>query len=122
VLSVQKGHAEDEQEVRAERRRRGPIILLVVVLLAGAGFHLYRLVNAPVATPMKTFDGAPAGTRAMVTENGTWLVAAAGAKVDPVQLERFREQEAKKGNVLREVTPGRWKIEAANPGGQGAKP
>jgi hypothetical protein len=119
VLSV---HAVDEQETRAERRRIGPIVMLVVVLLAGAGYHAHRLMTAVPPTPAKTFDGAPAGTRAMVTDNGTWLVAAAGVKVDPVQLEKFREQEARKGNVLREVSPGRWKIEAANPGGQGARP
>jgi hypothetical protein len=98
------------------------LVALLLVLLAGAGYHAYRIATAAAPPPVKTFDGAPAGTRALTNASGRWLVAQAGITVDPAQLARFKEQEEKKGNKVLEVAPGRWKIEAARDGGPGAKP
>jgi hypothetical protein len=119
VLSLQSGEGEEVQE---ERRRRGPIAVLVAVLLLGAGYHAWGYLNRPAPVAPRTYDGAPAGTRALVTPNGSWLLAVPGASLDKAQLDRFKEQELKKGNKLLEVSPGRWKIVSAVDGGKGAKP
>jgi hypothetical protein len=119
VISV---HGGEETEEPEERRRRGPLVALLLVLLAGAGYHASRIATAEPPPTVKTFDGAPAGTRALTNASGRWLITQAGATVDPDQLARFKEQEARKGNTVLEVAPGRWKIEAARDGGPGAKP
>jgi hypothetical protein len=121
VLSVNVGAG--EQEHPEERRRRwNGLIALLVVLLAGAAFHVWRIVDAPTPVPAPTFEGAPAGTRAIVTERSQYLVTLPGRQVDPLDLDRFKRQEEKKGNAVREVGPGRWIIEPAGQSPQEEKP
>lgn len=110
VLSVQAGEAE---ATPAERRRLGPLITLVVLLLAIAGVLGWQQLSRPPQRPPPTFQGAPANTVAVESGPHRLLVATPGKQVDPAELERFKRQEAQKGNVVTEVAPGTWLIEPA---------
>lgn len=119
VLSVRAGEDLDEPP---DKKRRLQVAFLVLVALLGGAYHLHAFLTRPVAAPPATFEGAPAGTHAVVTPGGQFLVAQAGKRVDPAELERFRRQEEKKGNVVRELVPGRWIIEPTRPAPAGGTP
>jgi len=120
VISSRAGlDAADRPEER--RRKVAPLIVLALVLAAASGYHLWNITQAPPPQQAATFEGAPAGTRALVTPGGHFLVLQAGKTMDAAALERFRAQEQRKGNVVREIGPGRWIIEPAN-AGAGAHP
>ena len=104
-----------------KRRRVVPLIVLGTVLVLAAGYHGWNNYKDPMPQLPATFEGAPAGTRALVTPAGHFVVLLAGKTVDPTELERFRMQEQRKGNVVREVGPGRWIIEPVSTSA-GAKP
>jgi hypothetical protein len=115
VLSVNAGvDAEDRPEER--RRRLGPLITLVVIVLAGVGYHLIGAVNAPTKVAPVTYEGAPAGTMALKNGKQYLLVALPGANVNPADLEKYRQYEARRGNRVREVAAGTWSIEPASAG------
>jgi hypothetical protein len=120
VLSSHVG-IDDEDRPEERRRRTAPVVTLLVILLLGGGYHAWNLYAAPPRLPPATLEGAPVGTRALVTPAGSFIVLLAGKTVDPAELERFRAQEQRKGNVVREVGPGRWIIEPVNTSA-GARP
>ncbi|MGA8892630.1 MAG: hypothetical protein WB493_13750, partial [Anaeromyxobacteraceae bacterium] len=92
----------------------GLVVVLVIAVAAGAGYHGYRYVNRPkpVASPV---SGAPSGTVGTVTPQGKVVVAPAGAKLDPKELENFKNLERAKGNVVRELVPGTFVVHPENP-------
>jgi hypothetical protein len=107
-----------------EPRRQVPWGLVVVLMMAVAGaaaYHGYRYVNRPkqAASPI---SGAPSGTVGTVTPKEKVVVVPAGVKLDPKQLEDFKNLERAKGNIVREVTPGTFVVtpESARPGSQPA--
>jgi hypothetical protein len=100
----------------------GLVVLLVVVVLAGAAYHGYRYVHRPKPAPPPV-AGAPAGTVGTLTPQGKVLVVPAGTKVDPKELEAFRNLERAKGNEVHEVAPGTFVVRpAGNSAGAPAKP
>ena len=119
VLSLQAG---EEEEPRVERRRRAPVAVLILLVLAIAGVLVWQEVARPPVKAPPSFDGAPANTVAVTNGPYRLMVVAPGKQVDPGELARFRSQEEKKGNVVTEVAPGNWLIEAAQPAAKGATP
>jgi len=123
----------------AARPDRGPsqipwglVIVLVVAVAAAAAYHGYRYVNRPTQAA-STISGAPSGTVGSVMPQGKILVTPAGVKLDPKEVENFKNLEKAKGNDVREISPGTFIVSpdsarpkaAAGPGGestQGAKP
>ena len=115
--------------------RQVPWGLVVVLVLAVAGavaYHGHRYVNRPKPTA-PLVSGAPSGTVGTVTPQGQVIVAPAGVKLDPKEVENFKNLEKAKGNEVREVLPGTFIVspEGARPGSppgpggastQGAKP
>jgi hypothetical protein len=91
----------------------GLVVLLVLVVAAGAGYHGYRYVNRPKPAPSPV-SGAPSGTIGTVTPQGKVVVAPAGAKLDPKELENFKNLERAKGNVVRELVPGTFVVHPEN--------
>jgi hypothetical protein len=120
VLSSRVG-LDTEDRPEEVRRRTAPVVTLLIVLLLGGGYHAWNLYTAPPKLAPASYDGAPAGTRALVTPAGSFIVLLAGHTMVPAELERFKVQELRKGNVVREVGPGRWIIEPSNTGA-GARP
>ncbi len=116
VLSLHAGtHAGERPEER--RRRVVPVIILVVVLALGAAYHAWNHYNAPPKQPPATYEGAPAGTMAVQSGKIYFLKALPGHAVSAAELEAYRQREARRGNQVREVGPGTWIIEPAQPGG-----
>ncbi len=94
----------------------GLIIVLVLAVAGAAAYHGHRYVNRPrPAAPAVT--GAPSGTVGAVVPQGKIVVAPAGAKLDPKEVENFKNLERAKGNEVREVMPGTFVVSPA-----GAKP
>jgi hypothetical protein len=78
-------------------------------------------------------SGAPSGTVGAVTPQGKVVVAPAGTRLDPKEVENFKNLERAKGNEVREISPGTFIVSpeksrsapSAGTGGestQGAKP
>jgi len=110
----------------------GLVVVLVLAVAGAAAYHGYRYVNRSRLTA-STVTGAPSGTVGTVTSKEKVIVVPAGVKVDPKQVEDFKNLERAKGNIVREVTPGTFVVtpESARPGNppgaggattQGAKP
>jgi len=110
----------------------GLVVVLVVVVAAAAAYHGYRYVNRPKQAASQ-ISGAPSGTVGTVTPQAKVIVAPAGMKLDPKEVENFKNLEKAKGNEVREVLPGTFIVspEGARPGNppgasgastQGAKP
>ena len=110
----------------------GLVIVLVVVVAAAAAYHGYQFVNRPKQAA-STIAGAPSGTVGSVTPQAKVLVTPAGVKLDPKEVENFKNLEKAKGNDVREISPGTFIVSpesarpkaAAGSGGastQGAKP
>lgn len=110
----------------------GLLVVLVVTVIGAAAYHGYRYVNrpGPAASPI---SGAPSGTVGTVTPRGKVLVAPAGVKLDPGEVEAFKNLERAKGNEVRELLPGTFVVtprtdgpKSSTGGGgepaQGAKP
>jgi hypothetical protein len=120
VLSSRVGlDTEDRPEER--RRRTAPVVTLLVILLLGGAYHAWNLYTAPPKLPPATYEGAPAGTMAVQSGKAYFLVALPGQAVSSAEIERYAQQEAKRGNRVREVGPGTWIVEPAT-AGAGAKP
>jgi len=87
----------------------GYIVLLALAGMAAAGYHGYRYVNRPrPAAPV--VSGAPSGTVGIVSPQGKFVVAPAGKKLDPREVESFKNLEQAKGNEVREVLPGTFVV------------
>ncbi|MCX5732498.1 MAG: hypothetical protein NTY18_14380, partial [Deltaproteobacteria bacterium] len=110
----------------------GLVVVLAVSVAGAAAYHGYRFVNRPKQSS-PTIAGAPSGTVGTVTPQGKVVVAPAGAKLDPKEVESFKNLERAKGNEVRELLPGTFVVtpRSAKPesstGGsgrsaQGAKP
>jgi hypothetical protein len=110
----------------------GLVVVLVMAVAAAAAYHGYQYVNRPKQAA-STIAGAPAGTVGSVTSQGKVLVTPSGVKLDPKEVENFKNLEKAKGNDVREISPGTFIVspESARPkaavgsGGpstQGAKP
>jgi hypothetical protein len=66
--------------------------------------------------PTPTLAGAPDHSVGAEHGNTRILAAPPGQSLDQGQLEKFREMERAKGNVLREVAPGVWVVEPSQKG------
>jgi hypothetical protein len=108
VLSV--GVAQEEAP-EARRRRIGPLVALVLLVALGLTYHAWQYLTTAPPVPPPTLGGAPSQTYAFRNENGQFLIALGSKPVDPGELQRFIEQEKKKGNAVRQVAPGRWIVE-----------
>jgi hypothetical protein len=108
------------------------VVVLVAVVIGAAAYHGHRYVNRPKPPPSPV-SGAPAGTVGVVSPQGKVVVAPAGTRLDPKEVENFKNLERAKGNEVREIVPGTFVVtpESARqetppgPGGtssQGAKP
>jgi len=121
---------------KAERERPqvpwGLVVVLVLAVAGAAAYHGYRYVNRSKQA-VSTISGAPSGTVGTVTPKGKVVVAPAGARLDPGEVENFKNLERAKGNVVREIAPGTFIVspEKASPDAragssaaptQGAKP
>jgi hypothetical protein len=110
LLSVHAG-AEVEDRPETRRRRVVSLVLLAIALALGVAYHGWNYLNAPASLPPATYEGAPAGTMALQNGPQYFLVALPGENVNPAELERYRQHEAKRGNRVREIIPGTWIIE-----------
>jgi hypothetical protein len=110
----------------------GLVIALVLAVIGAAAYHGYRFVSRPKAA-QPAVSGAPSGTVGTVTPQGKVVAAPAGVKLDPKEVENFKNLEKAKGNDVREVLPGTFVVtpESARQGKppdragapqQGAKP
>jgi len=102
------------------------VVLLVLAIAGAATYHGFRYVNRSksVAAPV---TGAPAGSVGTVSPQGKVVAAPAGVKLDPKELENFKNLERAKGNQVREVAPGTFVITPErdtprNPAGEGGAP
>jgi len=102
----------------------GLIVLLVLSVAGAAAYHGYRYVNRsrPAASVV---TGAPSGTVGTVAPQGKIIVTPAGARLDPKEVENFKNLERAKGNEVREVLPGTFVVTPPNtrpekPAGSGA--
>jgi hypothetical protein len=91
----------------------GLVVVLALAVAGGAAYHGYRYVNRPKPVPSPV-SGAPSGTVGTVTPQAKVVVAPAGAKVDPQELENFKNLERAKGNVVRELVPGTFVVHPEN--------
>jgi hypothetical protein len=93
----------------APRRNPAPAILLAVVVAAGFAFHAWRVLQprqhgelrAPAGAPSNAFSSTPAEAYGR-----QMLRSADGKPFKPDELRAFTEQEAARGNVVRELSPG----------------
>jgi hypothetical protein len=110
----------------------GLVVVLVIAVAGAAAYHGYRYVNRPKQAT-SPISGAPSGTVGTVTPHGKVVVAPARSKLDPKEVENFKNLERAKGNEVREIIPGTFIVspEEARPGpevgkggapSQGAKP
>jgi hypothetical protein len=102
----------------------GLIVVLGLAMAAAGAYHAHRWVNRPVPPP-SAIRGAPTGTVGVVQPGAKILVAPAGQKLDPREVEAFKNQEQAKGNEVREVLPGTFVVvppSAPPAGGQPATP
>lgn len=110
----------------------GLVLALVLAVVGAAAYHGYRYVGRSKPAPSPV-SGAPAGTVGTVTPQGKVVAAPAGVRLDPKDVENFKNLEKAKGNQVREVLPGTFVVtpEGArqerppDPGGaaqQGARP
>jgi hypothetical protein len=110
----------------------GLVVVLVLAVIGAAAYHGYRFVNRPKPGASQV-SGAPSGTVGTVTPQGKVIVVPPGTRVDPKELETFKNLEKAKGNEVREVSPGTFVVvpekarsgQGAGPAGavkQGAKP
>ncbi len=110
----------------------GLVVVLLLAVVGAAAYHGYRYVNRarPAASPI---TGAPSGTVGTVTPQGKVVVVPSGTRMDPKDMENFKNLEKAKGNEVREVSPGTFivtpqkdrSLAAPGPGTavpQGAKP
>jgi hypothetical protein len=124
-----------EQAAPEGERRQVPwglVVVLVIAVAGAAAYHGYRYVNRPKQAASQ-ISGAPSGTVGSVTPQGKVVVAPSGVKLDPKEVENFKNLERAKGNVVREISPGTFIVSpeggrAKAPAGangattQGAKP
>jgi hypothetical protein len=110
----------------------GLVVVLVIAVAGAAAYHGYRYVNRPKQAASQ-ISGAPSGTVGAVTPKGKVVVAPSGVKLDPKEVEDFKNLERAKGNEVREISPGTFIVSpdggrAKTPAGssgattQGAKP
>jgi hypothetical protein len=124
------------EQAAPERERRqvpwGLVVVLVIAIAGAAAYHGYRYVNRPKQAASQ-ISGAPSGTVGSVSGQGKVVMAPAGVKLDPKEVENFKSLERAKGNQVREILPGTFvvKPESAASGtqpepgrgsSQGAKP
>jgi hypothetical protein len=124
------------EQAAPERERRqvpwGLVVVLVIAVAGAAAYHGYRYVNRPKQA-ISQISGAPSGTVGTVTPHGKVVVAPSGVKLDPKEVENFKNLEKAKGNEVREISPGTFIVSpeggrARAPAGssgattQGAKP
>jgi hypothetical protein len=111
-----------------QERSRTPwalVVLLVLVAAGAAAYHGYRYVNRPTQ-PAPLVSGAPSRTVGTVTPRGKVIVTPPGVKLDPKEVENFKNLEKAKGNEVREVNPGTFIVSpesappADRPGADGA--
>jgi len=87
----------------------GMIVVLVLAMVGAAAYHGYHFVTRPKVAP-PAVSGAPAGTIGTVTPQGKVVAAPAGVKLDPKEVENFKNLERAKGNEVREILPGTFVV------------
>jgi hypothetical protein len=102
-------------------RRRGLAVALALAVLAAGGFHGYRYVSARSrirqAPTLSGLTGAIAPASTGSDPNAARAIATVtGAPFDPQELEAFKAEEAKKGNVVKQISPGAILVVPAEPG------
>jgi hypothetical protein len=102
-------HPAPAQESERSGLPWGLIIVLVLSIAGAAAFHGYRYVNRP-RPGQAAVTGAPTGTVGTIAPQGKIVVAPAGAKLDPKEIENFKNLERAKGNEVREVMPGTFVV------------
>jgi len=106
--SVEKRTASEFEGLAERRTSRGPLIgMLVVAALAAIGYHLKeRLLPRPVVE-RPTMAGAPAGAIAPTNNRSPARVVASedGKPFEKEQVERFRKEQAERGNEVVQVSP-----------------
>jgi len=116
VLSVARGDGEEPQT----RSQRWQITLLVGVLALAGGYHAWRWHERRSQPPQQiSFAGAPENTIGVERGRTRLLLSVPGKSVKPDELQRFRTQQEALGNVVREIAPGTWVVEA--PAGAGRR-
>jgi hypothetical protein len=91
--------------VRAPVRTRWLVVLAVAALAAGA-FHVHEASTRPPPPGPPTFAGAPRDAVGVRHRDVGIVVPRAGKTLDPGEVERFKAQEALRGNVVKEIAPG----------------
>jgi hypothetical protein len=110
VISNENAHPSDA----APAGGKGIWIALGAVALLTVAYHGYQFATRPPYEPLASLPGAPAQTYLINQGKSQVLRAYAGARVDRVEMERFRAQEQARGNVVRELGAGIWVIEPAS--------
>jgi hypothetical protein len=93
-------------------RQRRPVALLVVLcvaLVVALAYHAHRLHHRS-GPPRASFAGAPANTAGMARGGTKFFSVLPGKTIDPVELQRLRAAERSKGNLVKEVAPGTYRI------------
>ncbi len=120
VLTVSAPSARDRAEAR---RPRALYVVLGIAVLAALAFHGYRFLVRSRAAPagLERFPGAPANVAALpgVASGPRPLVTTDGKPPSAQALETFRDEQALRGNEVREVAPGAYLVV---PAGRGARP
>jgi hypothetical protein len=96
---------------------KGVWFALGAALLLTIAYHGYQFATRAPYEPPASLPGAPAQTYLVNQGASQVLRAYAGARIDPVELERFKAQEQARGNAVRELAAGIWVIEPASTGG-----
>jgi hypothetical protein len=115
VISVERGDGA-EPEARSPRWQ---IALLVAVLALAGAYHGWRW-NERRTAPQQviSFSGAPENTIGVERGRTRLLLVVPGKTVNPDELQRYRTQQEALGNVVREIAPGTWAIEAPSGAGR----
>jgi hypothetical protein len=104
VVSVA-SKAEVEADEHQQKRQRRYWSALAVAVAAAAAFHGYSYVQGkPVEIPLGV--GALSNAASSDVPGGRMVRAPDGGAFDPAELKRFAEDEALKGNSIREIRPG----------------
>jgi hypothetical protein len=112
VLSVSEG---EDREPPASRKL---MVVFILCLLGAGAFWGVRLLGRPSAARVPV-AGAPSNALAAVpAKNGVQIVRSADGKpFAPDELRAYVQQEAAKGNSVREVSPGVVVVVPPPPGG-----
>lgn len=94
--------------LKSQRSARTKLLgVMVVAALAAAGYHLKERLTAKAPAERPTMAGAPSGSVAPTnSRSGTRVVTSLDGKpFEREQVERFRKEQAERGNDVVQVSP-----------------